>query len=134
MSTSPFQRVIFVGMHNKPGMKPLDSRTKSGKLIDRIGDRLRYKGMEVLKTNLYDVDYYPVTHEEKQILAFNWIERVSLFKEDIIVLLGAEVHNNFPPLPVVKIKAAHPSSKRSHVEMDAYVIDVVGKIENHKTV
>lgn len=29
-------RIIFVGIHNKPGMEPLDSRTKSGKIIDEV--------------------------------------------------------------------------------------------------
>jgi hypothetical protein len=33
-------RIIFVGLHNKEHMKPLDSKTKSGKLIDRIIKRL----------------------------------------------------------------------------------------------
>jgi len=115
-------RVIFVGLHNKPGMKPLDSKTKSGKLIDRIIEKCRRHGMNVLKTNLFDIDRLPLK-EEIQSLSFDWIERTELYKGDIIVLLGAMTHEHFPKLPMDKtpIKVAHPASKRSHVEMDEYV-------------
>jgi hypothetical protein len=47
-------RIIFVGIHNKPGMKPLDSRTKSGKIIDEVIRGL--EGRECVKTNLFDCD------------------------------------------------------------------------------
>ncbi len=77
--------------------------------------------MNILKTNLYDVDYVP-EGKEKGKLAFDWIERVELFKGDIVVLLGAMVHYDFPNLTMDNlIKVAHPASKRSHVEMDEYV-------------
>lgn len=122
------QRVIFVGLHNKPGMKPLDSRTKSGKLIDRIIEQLRHKGMNILRTNLFDVDEVPAVSEMDK-LAFDWIERVELYKEDIIVLLGQMVHDNFPKIPLIKvIKVAHPASKRSHVDMNDYVDKTVNII------
>jgi len=116
------KRVIFVGLHNKPGMKPLDSKTKSGKLIDRIIEKCRRHGMNVLKTNLFDVDYLP-GKALMPIMSFEWIERVELFKGDIIVLLGGMTHKYFPPLPMdyTPIEIAHPASKRSHKEMDEYV-------------
>lgn len=128
-----FKRVIFVGLHNKPGMKPLDSRTKSGKLIDRIIDQIRHNGMVVLKTNLYDVDYLP-EGKEKGELAFGWIERVELFKDDVIVLLGAMVHYDFPNLTLNNIiKVAHPASKRSHEKMNEYVDMTVAKLLTPQT-
>lgn len=116
------KRVIFVGLHNKPGMKPLDSKTKSGKLIDRIIEKCRHHGMNILKTNLFDVDALP-RKEDMQGLSFDWIERTELFKGDVVVLLGAMTHDNFPNLPMdcKPIKVAHPASKRSHVDMDDYV-------------
>lgn len=127
------RRVIFVGLHNKPGMKPLDSKTKTGKLVDRIIEKCRHHGMNVLRTNLYDVDYLP-EGKEKGALAFNWIERVELFKDDIIVLLGAMVHYDFPLLTLDNIiKVAHPASKRSHVDMDEYVqktFDLIKKVSS----
>lgn len=107
-------RVIFVGMHNKPGMKPLDSKTKSGILIDKVAERCRREGMEVLKTNLFNIDRYP-KKEEIRSLSFDWIERVELRQTDIIVLLGGCVHRNFPNTLTVKpIKIAHPASQWSH--------------------
>jgi hypothetical protein len=63
-------RVIFVGMHNKPGMEPLDSRTKSGKLIDRIINELP---IDCIKTNLYD-DSWPVDFEDNDLMLW-WIIR-----------------------------------------------------------
>lgn len=114
-------RVIFVGLHNKTDMKPLDSKSKSGQLIDRIAKPLRHRAIEILKTNLFNVEYVP-HNTEREKLAFDWVERVELFKEDTIVLLGAMVHANFPELPLARvIKIAHPASKRSHKEMNEYV-------------
>lgn len=114
-------RIIFVGLHNKPGMKPLDSKTKSGKLIDRVIDKCRRHGMNILKTNLFDVDFMPLP-DDIPLHCFEWIERVQLFKEDIVVLLGATVHKHFPDIPMLEIiKVAHPASKYSHLEMDEYV-------------
>jgi hypothetical protein len=122
-------KIIFVGLHNKPGKMPLCSSTKSGKLIDRIIDLLRHKGKEVLKTNLFNIDYMPASIEQIHELTFDWIERVELYKNDIVVLLGAMVHEKFPNLPMNKVvKVAHPASKRSHVEMDEYVKDTASKI------
>ena len=119
---STMKRVIFVGLHNKPGMKPLDSKTKSGKLIDRIIEKCRRHGMSILKTNLFDVDYLP-SKDQMPIMSFEWIERVELYKGDVIVLLGAMTHKYFPKLPsdCNSIKVAHPTSKRSYVEMYDYV-------------
>ncbi len=121
-------RVIFVGLHNKPNMKPLDSKTKSGKLVDRIIEPLRHRGIRVLKTNLYNTDTLPMD-SQKDKLRFDWIERVELFKDDIIILMGAMVHNDFPKIPMITtIKIAHPASKRSHVDMNEYVELTVRKI------
>ena len=124
-------RIIFVGLHNKPNMKPLDSKTKSGKLIDRIIEKCRRNGMNVLKTNLFDVDYLP-TKDEMPIMSFEWMERVELFKGDIIVLLGAMVHKYFPPIPMDynPIEVAHPASKRSHKDMDDYVEKIFNLIKH----
>lgn len=125
------KRVIFVGLHNKPGMKPLDSKTKSGKLIDRIIEKCRYHGMNTLKTNLFDVDELPAK-DVMPILSFDWVERVQLFKGDIIVLLGAMTHKYFPPIPMdyTPIEIAHPASKRSHADMNDYVERTFELIKN----
>ena len=51
-------KIIFVGIHNKKGFEPLDSRTKTGNIIDRIIERCD-KGFEFEKTNLFDRDEMP---------------------------------------------------------------------------
>lgn len=120
-------KVIFVGMHNKPGKTPLDSSTKSGKLIDRIIEGI--KPIEYLKTNLYNVDYYPKQNDLKIELATIWLNTIHVSKDDIIVLLGTEVHKNYLRCLGKIIEIAHPSSKRSHDAMDEYVKDAIDKIK-----
>jgi len=122
-------KVIFVGMHNKDGRKPLCSYTKSGKLIDRIIEKISCKW---LKTNLYDVDYWPQASNEKWSLAREWHERIDVYMDDLIILLGEEVHKNFIDRYIDDnriLKFAHPASKRSHVAMDEYVEKMIKAIK-----
>ena len=88
-------KIIFVGMHNKPGVMPLCTSTKSGKLIRKIYNELP-KEIGILKTNLYNIDYYPI-QLEKYNLALDWHHRINLEFDDIIILLGAEVHKGINP-------------------------------------
>ncbi len=121
-------KVIFVGMHNKPGKMPLCSSTKSGKVIDRIIDGLRPS--ECLKTNLYDIDYFPKRQEEKNSWAKEWHERIRPMGDDVIVLLGREVHENFIIGTSGKvIKIPHPSSRISYAQGDSYVKSAIAKIQ-----
>jgi len=119
-------RIIFVGLHNKPHMSPLDSHTKTGKLIDRIINELP-NNIEILKTNLFDVDYMPDAFESNE-LATEWYLTHFPNEEDVIILLGAMVHNKFKKCYGEIIKVAHPASKRSHIQMDEYVSTTAGKI------
>ena len=130
-------KVIFVGVHNKVGKKPLCSSTKSGKLIDRI-----IKGLGScwsgdgwwLKANLYNLEYLPDTIEQKEKEALRFFYRTPSSDEDaenpnVYVLLGSEVAKNFcnkGACSVVEIH--HPASKRSHNDMDEYVLDAIEKI------
>lgn len=112
-------RVIFVGMHNKIDTMPLCSSTKSGKLIDRVAMAV---GCRWIKTNLYDVDYCPITYVEKAELARDWHYKTDWATRDIVVLLGKEVHENFIDSSGITIlKFAHPASKWTHASMDEYV-------------
>jgi hypothetical protein len=116
-------KVIFVGMHNKKDKCPLCSSTRSGKLIDRICRELTW---ETQKTNLYDVDYYPTTEDEKEFHAYEWHRRIQPGTTDIIVLLGQEVHNHFfNALNYATIKLAHPSSVWSKEHKAKYVMTAV---------
>ena len=66
LQTPCCQYVLFVGMHNKVGMKPLDSKTMSGKMIDAVIKELPFK---CIKTNLCEVEYFP--KDKKEIWAGN---------------------------------------------------------------
>lgn len=114
-------------MHNKPHKNPLCSSTKSGKLVDKIAE-----GFNHIKTNLYDVDYYP-KEEEKRLLAVDWQYRVEPVEQDIIVLLGAEVHKYFFYRQSRVIKIAHPASMWSHEQMNDYVLRAREKIKKYYT-
>jgi len=121
-------RIIFVGMHNKPGVMPLCTSTKSGKLIKRIYDKLP-KGIEVLRTNLYNIDYYPA-NSEKLGLILDWYDRIEPNCIDIIVLLGAEVHKNFKYFSFIQtINLGHPSGVWSNEAKSIYVLRAIEKIK-----
>jgi hypothetical protein len=124
-------RVIFVGLHNKPGMKPLDSKTKSGKLIDRIIGELPRK-IEVVKSNLFNFDKLP-DKSTFHLFRDEWYWSILPGDDDIIVLLGAMTHTEF--LSNIRcrafIKVAHPASKRSHEEMNEYVLKTTEKIKSY---
>ena len=121
-------RVIFVGVHNKPNKKPLDSSTKTGKLIDRIINKLECK---VIKTNLFDVDYLPKSCD-KHYHALNWYKNKDANIDDVFVLLGAEVQKNFYCVSGFQkiVRVHHPASKRSHIAMDEYVIETSKQINS----
>jgi hypothetical protein len=120
--------VIFVGIHNKPDLMPLCNSTRSGKLIQRIINRI--PEFEVQKTNLFDTDYFPA-FEDMEALAKDWYYRVEYdLNKDIVILLGATVHERFVDIGFDKIlKYAHPSSKRSIVDKDRYVTQIVRDIK-----
>lgn len=121
-------KVIFVGIHNKPGLTPLSSASKSGKLIDRV-----IVGIEMncdwLKTNLYDVGHLPINQSEKHRLAQGWYDRINHDVGDIVVLLGAGVQNNFIETSRwTTLKFAHPASIWSRKSKAEYVDKMVHAI------
>lgn len=59
------KRVVFVGIHNKPGFTPLDSRTRSGKIIDRVTDNVL---AFCEKTNLFPINYLPHGEERERLI------------------------------------------------------------------
>jgi hypothetical protein len=116
---------FFVGMHNKPQMKPLDSKTMSGKMIDAIINELP---VFCTKTNLCEVDYMPLDRNE--ILNQNklWLEKYQPSQDSIIILLGNWVHKNFMFKNAKIIMLPHPASRIGNVNKKAYVQNALDKI------
>lgn len=115
-------RIIFVGMHRKPGKEPLDSSTKSGKIIDRIIEQISNSALVIVKSNLYDIERLP-EQEEKLLLKQQWLNTYRPQSIDTIVLLGAYVQQDFPTDVRVRnlVKIPHPASKRSEKETNEYI-------------
>lgn len=126
--------IYFVGMHNKEGMKPLDSKTFSGKIIDRIISGLNdVTGvyMDCFKTNLCEVEHFPEDYEVEE-ERLRWLQKYDPDSEnDIIVLLGSWTRSKFPKKLFKKIVfLTHPAHHRSHEAKDLYVNDAIVKIIN----
>lgn len=120
-------RLIFVGMHNKAGMKPLDSKTMSGKMIDSVVQELGR--MDAIKTNLCEVEYLPVDQREIWAHNLSWNDKYEPDYEDIIVLLGAWVHKNFALTNAKIVKLPHPASWMGITNKDSYRENAVQKIK-----
>jgi len=121
-------RIIFVGVHNKPGKLPLDSSTKSGKIIDIIAKGLNKK---IEKTNLYNSDYLPTERAEKDYLIEEWFYTTLPTNEDIIILLGCEVQKEFKFELDNIIKLKHPAY-RKNIKKD-YITNAVNEIKKLTT-
>jgi hypothetical protein len=111
--------IYFVGLHYKPGMSALDSRTYTGKIIDRIIAQVG----EAVKTNLSDTDTMP---DWKTLNVWDWHDRHHLCPGDTTVLLGKFVQNHFDRKPGIKyIEVDHPSAFRVRADVAGYVARVV---------
>ncbi len=118
--------VFFVGMHNKPGMKPLDSQTMSGKMIDAVIKKLPFK---CYKTNLSEVEYMPKDLDEIENDALLWHEKYQPKKNDILVLLGTWTHKNFLKAELKLVKLRHPASiMGGYCKQEKYILEAVEKI------
>lgn len=128
-------RILFVGMHNKPKMGPLDSCSRSGKLIDRVinalQERLDLFGWDFVKTNLYDKEYFPAQDTIQPITSvFDWAKRVEYTGDDIVIVLGQCVYDVFKKGNVPYIKLGHPSAVWSHEKQSEYITRAVGAVRN----
>lgn len=131
---SPFLRVaavtctcFFVGMHNKTGMSALDSKTMTGKVVDKIINNIQ---VECKKTNLFDADYFPKDMEIVKEAASRWHEVHAPKKGDVIVLLGKWVSKNFEKRNYKVIEITHPAGvfgtkdKFNYVKRSSEEIDI----------
>ncbi len=110
--------IYFVGIHNKPGLTPLDSRSHTGRIIDKIIAQVG----EAVKTNFIDGYALPA---DLTGYGWAWHGRHILYKGDIVVLLGKIVQKHFQRIPgVLFIHADHPSSFTVRRKVAAYVDDL----------
>ncbi len=119
--------VFFVGMHNKPGMKPLDSRTTSGEMIDAIIEELPFK---CTKTNLFEGEYLPKDFLEINNAGIEWHQKYKPLESDIVVLLGRWVRDNFWHDRFNIVKLPHPASCMGNVNKENYVKNAIHRINN----
>lgn len=121
-------KIIFVGICNKPGKKPLDMSTHSGKIINTIIMRLMLSPEDYLKTNLCDTDVMPHNDDISGHVK-EYFDRVGYNPGDIFVLLGSWVHKYFPRLTDCEIiKIQHPASFNGTRDRKNYVDNAVTKI------
>jgi hypothetical protein len=120
-------KIIFIGIHNKEGLKPLDSSTDSGKRIDAIIANLN--GIECIKANLFDVSYMPLGVDAKA-KAKDFVNRVGIKKDDIAVCLGKMVCNYLARnLKCTVLKVPHPSPMTT-IRKDDYIKDITNRLNN----
>ena len=123
-------KVIFVGLHNKAGLMPLDILSKSGKVISQV---IKAIPDECIRTNLNDTDFYPRMKYQRDDEAIKWHHRINPDPDDIIVLLGAQVHKDFINRNNKTIKVPHPASHfYNGIKTTDYVKRVVDLINELK--
>ena len=128
-------KVIFVGIHNKPDCKPLDSKTRSGKLIDRVIADLRRRdpnlGRCCLKTNYFDRVSLP-THCHYKKWRSLFYQRTNSEHAIIYVFLGALLKDIQPHSSCLSdgyIYAKHPAAVWSNASQEVYINDIVEGIQ-----
>jgi len=117
--------VLFVGMHNKQNMQPLDSNTWSGKIIDKIIAELKN---DFIKTNLCDVDYLPNDKKEIEQHNYKWYFKYHN-NNSVVVLLGNWVAKHFYRDDEKVIVLNHPSSFICRKNVKEYVSNAIEKIK-----
>lgn len=121
--------VFFVGMHNKLGRQPLDSRTMTGKVIDRIIIELPCK---CIKTNLCDTDEMPRNQVKIYNHVCNWFKVNAPKPMDLVVLLGTWVQSKFVYNRDFDrdriLKLGHPAGVFGTKNTDEYIIKAVESI------
>lgn len=125
------QRIIFVGVHNKQGMSPLDPKSKSGKLISKCIEYLGTDQFTFERSNLWDMETMPAGDQLTYTVCFDWANRVNWHTSDIIITLGDMVQKPFTKVKKVFpfIKMGHPSAVWSHSDQDLYILRMEERIQ-----
>jgi len=97
-------KIIFVGIHDKEGLPPLCSTTKSGQIIDKIIERLPTDCTKFEKKNLFPVEYLPYDIQERE----RMIDVFEIEEEAYYITLGKVVSEAFAGLNVHFFPVHHP--------------------------
>ena len=122
------KRIIFVGMHNKEGMKPLDSHTKTGKIIDAVILKIK---AECVKSNLCNTDYFVDDSYELLLQNKEWLERIEPSNEDIVITLGQWVYDNLQRGDFKIIRSKHPASLFGVSKVEEYKSYILNKLSDY---
>lgn len=118
-------KVIFVGVHYKEGMKALDDRTYSGRIIDaiikEIGDH------ETEKTNLFPTDYMP-----SEVERWTYLEQFEADGNALYIALGKTVGKYLQGCHH-KLSVNHPgyAVRKGKAGIKSYICSVSKKITEY---
>lgn len=129
-------KIIFTGIHNKPGMLPLDGRTHTGQIVDKIIAAIAHNAtwahvfnVALIKSNVYDAEI--IVSEDATTTLTNWKQRTRYRPGDVVIALGFRVQKFFSQFeeisPVVKL--VHPGAIFGNENRKKYITESVRKIE-----
>lgn len=110
------RRIIFVGIHAKPGLPPLCSTTKTGKIIDAIiaevAKPAQVPVFKAVKANLFtDQDAYKNSASmPAHRIGSSFVKEMKIMPWDILVLLGLDVQQFFTMHKAINLM--HPGALR----------------------
>lgn len=117
------KKIVFVGVHFKEGFKALDSRTRTGKIIDRIISCLPYN-VSVEKMNLFSTTYLPdKIGQAYAAMLFPVVDSITY------VALGGIVQEHLEGDNIIPV--THPGYIMRFGNEDEYVHETTKKIINH---
>lgn len=108
-------KVVFMGLHHKPGKTALDSSTRSGQVIDQLIGHLP-ESWEFEKANLFPYDYHPDGEELREA-----IEDFQPKPETTYVLLGRCVQRYIGEKCPIHVRAHHPGYALRKGAVNEYV-------------
>jgi len=121
------KKIYFVGVHFKKSMKALDSRTISGKIIDRIIEWVKYP---CEKINLFPTTYEP-KGEEISPYVVDFVKKSD--ENGIYVLLGKKVQEYLYDEMPNSISVNHPSfaNRNGRLAVDRYVKEIIARVNKN---
>lgn len=117
-------KIVLVGIHSKPDMEPLDSRTKTGQIVDKV--IAAFPQNKFVKSNLFTGDHIPVDAQANcRQYVKDWIIRTEFNSEDdIAIVLGNDAKFLFRKAEIVlPLFKEHPAQRQ--IPPDEYVADVI---------